>query len=1295
MRSYSCVKLHTMNLHPSHQNMLERLPQSTQEVLNTARHLEQQGHVQHAHYMLNQAYQRQRDLRFLASIAFSLMAHQQHGEAFDMLKAHLDERAPDPNLVILMTEALISKGDFAYAEQYIDYAERLGGAQPRIANLRALLKQRIRERHSGAEHPKDMALDSRIDLTRPEITNLPLADSAFTIEEHANDPTEFIPQQNFPHDTLPHTTALESVPTHISEVIPEDLPTMAASAPPRFHPSRDMEDRTLEEELELPTRAIVPDKTTPVMPPSFVPHPEDVADATIPFKRDLHIAPAPFEDVHDPTLHDAFEDDSMDRKVTSYVSLQANSEAAYSPEVFMPLEESEQDKNQVRAELFGSPQDLGALSPPELLQPGQPSFVPMSSQQMPLMADPAPSFGARPAGLNPASSPLTTSGLSSASELSSPLGQSRPTPRFELHSGDRLPQNANSSLELDSIAPPVVPGFALSTPQPASSGSPDEAPPTYAKAKKRLSLPLGKITVALLITGLFTAAVTSFVTDHMLSSELAASRGDALSTAYDGTYEGARTTFDKLSTTATQTHHPLGDGVEALNERIGSVLPLYKASSMRASLAGHRAYHAAWLEWRYEAPGTRDAMALIEDARELLGEDHELVQRATILATMHDAPSTSYERAKLANASASKDIDFALLMALASYNFGYIDLSREVFEQIRTTLRPTNHDQRQLMLELENMHRLPDFADHLTEAFEAQSDASLELQLLKAVQHNTDLEELAASTTQLNAALTSADSAWHPCFTARVHHALARAALAEQDFPRTLKSLEAAHELCPEFPVIDRALITHFIRTGEHDRAEAALEKAIERSPDALLELIEAQLALHTGDIARHTRALAPLVSSSHPTALRLDASRKLLLGDHEGALQGFEASHAQDTQGGLPMAYTHLIRAITLPARSEDQDEQLTALIKAQPIVLPELQRVLAHLKLARAQHTSAKNARTSLFASAQRAITDFIASSQYEDLARYELCELYLAQRRYESARGACQDAAKINDSSIQGKLARARLELESGSPTKAKSLLLPLDAKRHDFLPLAELLVRTYISQGDFGVAEQRLNKLIQTHPDALVAQTLKGRLAFAMGRYVEASELLQSVADAPSHPVEAQIFLAYARIRTGTLQAVEEPLKKHLSHPIWGGYAWLALGELRRRQKRFDDAEENLEKARTLLDHPYISSWFKIEALTQRALNWQAKHSWQHPQVERYLKQAEGIGEDTHADLNYLLGALELSQKRADRSEAIARFDRAILIDSRHCASLHTLDDLGQKKSGSITIAAQLKLYCPDS
>lgn len=1286
-----------MNANPSLQQLIDRLPQSTQDLLNTARVMAQRGDLQGSHHLLHQAFQHQGDLRFLASIASSLMARGEHAQAFEMLKGHLNEQAPDPNLVILMTEALIGQGNFAYAEQYIDYAARLGGAQPRVENLRALLKQRVRERHSGAQTPKDMALDSRIDLTRPELTSLPLADTAYTLEEHANDPTEFI-QGNFYPEDAPHTTALESVPTHISNVsmqeLPtmaasmQELPTMAASVPTEFMANNypPIEDHTLEESFSIPTRAHVPDLTTPVVPTAFSSHPQDVSDATIPFQRSLHMPPSFAEEDNDaPTIHEVFDDDSMDRQVTSYASLQANSSVAYQEhDIFMPLLEEEESKSEVRAAFFGTSQDLSRIDPPS--RPSHtPSFSPMLSKHMPALADPAPSFGARPA-LHPSS----RSSLSSASEISSPMG-GRPGPRFELHAGDRLPQSAGSSIELDIIAPPAPPAFGASNfNQTASAGDPQAAPLAYEKTKRRINFPFIKVAIALPVVLALLVIAGSVVTDQLFTSTLKQAKTEALQGAHDGTYARSLETFALLTATK-DLHHPLGSWAEDVSTLVGEFIPIYNISSARASIAGHRAYHATWIEWRYEAPGSRQAAGLITQARTTLGEDHELIKRAEIFAMLHQAPTRAFEDAQIHYRSSASDIDFAIPMALAAYQTGHTDLSRETLRHIEG-LVATQHDQRQLVLMLQNMHHTSDFAQKLETHMDEHKSAELELHILKAQQHQIDLEGLTKSATYLNEAIASPQESWHPCFVARIHHALSHVPLAEQDFGRTLKSLEQAQKICPELPFISKAFATHFIKTGDHPRAKKILDEAIARHPDAMLELTKAALALHQGDVAQHALVLAPLVQAKHPAALTQDARRLLLLGDPDGALAQFMSAHEVDAQGGVPMAYTHWVKSITLPARSGEQDDALTKLIKTQPFISPELQYTLTQLKLERAHHTHTPSERTSLFASAQRAVTDLIATSEYEGLARYELCKLYLAQRRYDSARESCNDAAKIDTKSIQGILVRARLELESGSPSKAKELLLPLDATRHDYLPLAELLVRTYISQGDFGIAEQRLNKLVTAYPKALVGQTLRGRLAFANSRYIEATEALQGVSDHSSHPVEAQVFLAYARIRTGSLQAVEEPLKKHLSHPIWGGYAWLALGELRRRQKRFDDAEENLTKARELLDHPYISSWFKIETLTQRALNWQAKHGWQNPQVGRYLKEAALIDSDTHADLNYLLGALELSGRRADNDAAISRLNQAIIIDARHCASLRALDDLGQQKSGNLSISTQLELHC---
>ena len=739
-------------------------------------------------------------------------------------------------------------------------------------------------------------------------------------------------------------------------------------------------------------------------------------------------------------------------------------------------------------------------------------------------------------------------------------------------------------------------------------------------------------------------------------------------------------------------------GWSARTPRSHALVPIYRAPKLRQELTAELAYRAAWIEWHYEAPGTRQAEALIERAAgELPDEGSNRLELARVYADLADDPERAWqiaERALKHYEDPASRVELLLATSRAAYSAARPDRGAELLAASRDLLLDSP-DRAHQRVELLNLYRAPEFSPTLETLLAEAKTPPLRLHLIRAAQTQIDLTALSQSASQINAASADPDPLWHPCYLARQHHALGLAALAEQDFPRTLKSFKRAHELCAAHPDYGRALADHFLHTGDHANAQALLEELLEAHPDAAFEILQAELALARGELKRVETILSPLIARAHPEALLLDAHAAMLSEEFERAKARALEAKAQDAFYGVPQATLYLIEALTRADQVDRVERQLDALIAKREIVSPRLKAIRSRLKLERAEHASDPQLREDLFQAAQQALTDVIASSLYEDQARYALCELYLAQRRYRAAGQACEDARETNAESIQGKIARATLLLERGDSQGAKELVVPLDAKRPDFLPLAELTVRAYLDRGDLGVAEGRLEEMAKRHPKSLRIGLLRGRLAFAQGRYEQAITALEPIAGHASRPVEAQLFLAYARMRHGERdEALSERLEAHTNHPRWGPYAWLALGEMRRHQGRLQDAQRSLDRADELLKASHLPDWYQAELLTQRALALQAELGWDDPRLKRLIGRARRHDTGTHAGLKHLLALQAQQGPEQDRERAILLFEQALTIEPHHCPSLQALNALNEHalvEGGPIADA--LTQHCP--
>ena len=1254
-------------LPPHIQSALDALPASAETLREAVSAASERGAHATAQAALQEAWRRTGAWVWLRDYCVMLMNGGAADQAFEVLRGSLDERAPHVETVLLACEALLLSARFELALHYIEYAEQIGAATDRLARLRALQAQLLKRR--GALSPP--RAPSTTSWTEP--SSLP----AHLFDETTRSSSNFDPQ------TVRDASPPEEMPTVSIKL--GDTSATALTEPLNHPDERDSATEHLTRAAIVPASLIA--HSDPGMDPTDIQSPDtiqsalalaqqhhhhhqrgdaralaeraltarDLVDATIPFQR-AHVL-ARFatpqgvvdalnqeeEEEELPLLDLELEpsDETGHHAATEPEALNARSTPLHDHELYRPLEDREgMSQSQVRDAYFGDAPSFGAPSPPIN----------------------TPSFGAQPA----------------------------PAPR-----ADALDDGASSAPEGERAgALPLLPQIASSA-RLKEETTESSASPREPRRSSRRRAPWLTILGALCVAALAMLAITSIATDRWLTTSLLEHRAASLARGDDGTYEGALEAYEALGE-ARDTAHPLGEGVERAHAAIHALVPIYRAPKLRQELTAELAYRAAWIEWHYEAPGTRQAEALIERAAEELPEGSHRLELARVYADLADAPERAWqvaERALKRYEDPASRVELLLATSRAAYGAGRPDRGAELLAASRDLLLDSA-DRAHQRVELLNLYRDPEFSPTM-ETLLAETKSPLRLHLIRAAQTQIDLAALSQSASQIHAASADPDPLWHSCYLARQHHALGLAALAEQDFPRALKSFEQAHELCAAHPDYGRALADHFLHTGDHASAQALLEELLKDHPDAAFEIPQAELALARGELKRVEAILSPLIARAHPEALLLEAHAAMLSEEFERAKARALEAKAQDAFYGVPQATLYLIEALTRADQVDLMERKLDALIAKQEIVSPRLKAIRSRLKLERAEHVSDPQLREDLFQGAQQALTDVIASSLYEDQARYALCELYLAQRRYRAAGQACEDARETNAESIQGKIARATLLLERGDSQGAKELVVPLDAKRPDFLPLAELTVRAYLDRGDLGVAARRLEEMAKRHPKSLRIGLLRGRLAFAQGRYEQAITALEPIAGHASRPVEAQLFLAYARMRHGERdEALSERLEAHTNHPRWGPYAWLALGELRRHQGRLQEAQRSLDRADELLKASHLPDWYQAELLTQRALALQAELGWDDPRLKRLIGRARRNDTGTHAGLKHLLALQAQHGPEQDKERAILLFEQALTIEPHHCPSLQALNALNEQALvAGRPIADAIRQHCP--
>ncbi|MEM1348618.1 MAG: tetratricopeptide repeat protein, partial [Myxococcota bacterium] len=187
---------------------------------------------------------------------------------------------------------------------------------------------------------------------------------------------------------------------------------------------------------------------------------------------------------------------------------------------------------------------------------------------------------------------------------------------------------------------------------------------------------------------------------------------------------------------------------------------------------------------------------------------------------------------------------------------------------------------------------------------------------------------------------------------------------------------------------------------------------------------------------------------------------------------------------------------------------------------------------------------------------------------------------------------------------------------------------------------------------------------------VVHVLQGHVAFRQRQNTLAKSHYERALKAEPANVEADIFLQYARIRLGSSDDVETILRAHRSHPKWGGFAWLILGELRRAQERFEDAEDSFTKALESLKATTAPPWMRAEVFVQRALAWQQAKGWDHPNVEAYLQRATEVSSG-YPEALYAQGVWALSIEPAKPEASIPPLERFLKVRPRDCQALRSI------------------------
>ena len=1162
--------------------------------------------------------------------------------------------------LMLVCECLIEVGEFARAQSLIEKARNAGVSPPVVANLQQLLTTRRMGlgKASMVDHTMEESLIGDFD-------EVPGADSAYTYQE-GNEPTEAFDVDAAIHDAFTSmstnlgnhpSTPQNDLPT-LAASVHEDLPTMMSPAsfvlPSDEEPTKSFsraeamaslqahQDQEDDESLYDATMNVSLERTSNAsfVPADFIeshrspppgrpappqrPSPQRTNQAELSARTMRQDADAiPFETFGEPV--EPAQQSAQDR---SY-SMLGNPEAARR----FDMREQDYDEVSLEPDIFGDPEELFGLSGNEPPPPQNIHHVP------------GPSFGAQEA-------PQFGSQLP-------PQQQPYPQPQPTAPPSALRPGFSEESLELDLPQDHQLLHAQPHAPHPSARSPAHEPKPPRGPLPAGVKL-LGALAVAA-ITMIVMLVVIAYVADSSLSSKVDERTLAAQTNMRLHSFSGLKAAYLQLKEAHT-TSSFLGGELDSL---LAGALPGLEGVKKKERLLGELAETSAYLEYMYGAPGDFQAAEHGEAASAALGEDAPQVRRAMAYRLMRRDPVAAYEltlaeRERHPTDPRSLEAHLDALLELGRMELAWTESSALRAEET------TSARQQMLLARLMSATHHAGASLAYGKALKLGGGEHLGAHMGLVEASLQEGEDATRSINILEDARQS-DAGAPACYRALMATSLARHAMGDNDIKRARHLYLGARALCPARMDIALALIEFMALTGQRSAALKRLDALKDTSPH--ISLTHAKLALMSGE-PQQALDLLQDIPQLFPERSRLQGYAALQMQDYARAQSYFEESAALDSARGEPAAMALYTRLLASPARADEIIKELDELVDRHKLS-PHVLKANAQARALAARDADTKK-RKNLEAQSDKRFSEALAASQQDAPIYYDRCAAIARRGQLERAMESCEEGYALASDYIPGAVLRAQVLSQMGEAAKAILALEELDSTTGaKSLTVRTALARALILSGQAEEANSMVSALQKEAPDDPRVTLLTGLHAFHLEQYIQAHDALNRAVKSAPTSIEASVFLAYAKVRLGKLDEAEAPLKKHLHAPIWGAYAWLALGELRRRQESFDDAEENLSTALDLFSNEHAPAWFITEAYLQRALAWSSDKGWKNDRVAQYLEQAAKEGDANHVGLNYVRGVHALSSGRPSHERAEVFFERALKQNPHHCPTLKAL------------------------
>ncbi len=388
---------------------------------------------------------------------------------------------------------------------------------------------------------------------------------------------------------------------------------------------------------------------------------------------------------------------------------------------------------------------------------------------------------------------------------------------------------------------------------------------------------------------------------------------------------------------------------------------------------------------------------------------------------------------------------------------------------------------------------------------------------------------------------------------------LASILLDQGEYERVISLLNPALAYAPRDYRLLVLLARAYMHSGQHDRANALLEKA------AGLEIRES--GFHT----------------------ELGLSR-LILGQDDLALKELETELKTDpgnASAGIPLVLLYMSRGHTEQALRVAKDLQ-----SRDPENLTLLN-LLGRVQVRAGQRSEARNsfleaiAIDPAFAAAQVNLSKLDVLEDKSDIAvqrmtklieqspnsadlPYELATIYQSVNDFDSAAKWLQQALKVDGQFVAAKLALIELRLRSGHHAEALRLAQQASAQERDSPQVSELLARSFLANGNKGKAAGVLRVMSRSagFDGKQLLRIAQGQIA-AADHEGAIKSLKNAVAGNPYY-VPARVALAEAELQFGEIQFARNQAEFLRDRFPDGAAGFRLLGDVAAREGKWSEA-----------------------------------------------------------------------------------------------------------------------------